>query len=371
MDFVLDPEAVAVGDVADDVFARHETRWDSKFGSSGNDGAGFDGAGFDTVLWQSMAAAGLTTLAQPTELGGDGLGVAALMPLLARVGRAAGVVPIIGTVVADLVLASTDDPAAAWGRTTGDHWYSIAVSEVGAPLTDTPRTSLSQGRIHGTKTGVLHADGSSAVLVSTAEGVVAVPVDAAGVTLVRTPTSSGWGEYTVRFDGVEVGDDALVSIDSRLLRDAYRFALCAYADGLLAGALRLSADHVSNRTQFGKPIALFQAVGQQLADIYVVARSMNLATTAAAWRMSENLDAAQDLGIATYWLSAEVPATLRTMTHLHGGVGVDITYPLHRYFSIAKDLARLVGDAERRLDELAYLDGATSVAPERSSADVH
>jgi alkylation response protein AidB-like acyl-CoA dehydrogenase len=54
-------------------------------------------------------------------------------------------------------------------------------------------------------------------------------------------------------------------------------------------------------------------------------------------------------------MAAEVPATLRTMTHLHGGIGVDVTYPLHRYFSIAKDLARLVGGTDARLDELAGL----------------
>ncbi|WP_374612972.1 acyl-CoA dehydrogenase family protein, partial [Gordonia sp. (in: high G+C Gram-positive bacteria)] len=121
----------------------------------------------------------------------------------------------------------------------------------------------------------------------------------------------------------------------------------------VAGATRLTADHVSTREQFGKPIALFQAVGQQLADIYVVGRSMELATTSAAWRLSEGLDAATDLAIAAYWLAEEVPPTTRTMTHLHGGIGVDITYPLHRYFSLTKDLARLVGGAHVRLDELA------------------
>ena len=67
-------------------------------------------------------------------------------------------------------------------------------------------------------------------------------------------------------------------------------------------------------------------------------------------------------------------ATMRTMTHLHGGVGVDITYPLHRYFSIAKDLARLAGGATQRLDELADVrDLATHESDDTAedAADVH
>ena len=53
----------------------------------------------------------------------------------------------------------------------------------------------------------------------------------------------------------------------RVLLDYYRFVLNAYADGLIDGATAMTATHVSTRHQFGKPIALFQAVGQQLADI--------------------------------------------------------------------------------------------------------
>ncbi|WP_430540383.1 ATP-binding cassette domain-containing protein [Mycolicibacterium poriferae] len=175
---------------------------------------------------------------------------------------------------------------------------------------------------------------------------------------------------TVRFDGVAVGTDDLVATEAGAVRDRYRLLLATYAQGLVAGAARLTADHVTHREQFRKPIAMFQAVGQQLADIYVVARSLDLSTTAAAWRMSEGLDATEDLGIAGYWVAAEIPATLRTMTHLHGGIGVDVTYPLHRYFSIAKDLARLVGGPDARLDEIAD-DSDARLDPKGQATDVH
>ena len=62
--------------------------------------------------------------------------------------------------------------------------------------------------------------------------------------------------------------------------------------------------------------------------------------------------AADDLAVAAYWFCDRAPSALQTCHHLHGGMGVDETYPLHRYFARVKDVARLLGgrrgDARRR-----------------------
>jgi alkylation response protein AidB-like acyl-CoA dehydrogenase len=99
---------------------------------------------------------------------------------------------------------------------------------------------------------------------------------------------------------------------------------------------------VSSRRQFGKPLAAFQAVAQQIADVYIAWRTTHLAALAAC--VSES-----DAPLAAYWLRTETPAAMRTCHHLHGGIGLDITYPLHRYTSMLKDLLRLVrmADASR------------------------
>ncbi|GAA1457320.1 acyl-CoA dehydrogenase family protein [Williamsia maris] len=349
MDFTLDSTAQAVSDVATDLVGRHTAVWDERFDSPG---------GFETPLWSSMVESGVVALPLPEDRGGDTVGILGLLPLFARLGESAGVTPAIGTLVAGLVIRESSPALDRLAETivAGGH-VAIAIGEPGAALTTAPHTSLSGGRLTGTKTAVLHAEGAAALLVTTDSGVVLVDAAADGVSITRTPASSRWGEYTVRLEDVAVDDAALVSRDGRTLRDLYRLGLAAYADGILAGALRITADHVSNRNQFGKPIGTFQAVTQQIADIYVIGRSMNLAVTSAAWRLAEGLDADRDLSIATYWLAAEMPTTLRTMTHLHGGVGVDITYPLHRYYSIIKDLARIVGGATATLDELADSTG--------------
>ncbi|WP_026919702.1 acyl-CoA dehydrogenase family protein [Gordonia shandongensis] len=355
MDFTLEPTAAAVRDVADDVMRRLQPDWESTFADTVG--------GFDHDAWAALAASGVTVLPLPESVGGDDQRLDALAPLLHRAGHEAVVAPLIGTLVSGLLLA--DAPAAtdhARALTEGG-WHAVAIGESGRALGQTPTTALTlvdDGiRIDGVKTGVLAADGAAGIVVVADGGVAFVPTDAPGMRIERTTSSSGWGEYTVTLDGVTVPRSSLLADDPHAAIDAYRAAVAAYADGLVAGAVKRTADHVSTREQFGRPIASFQAVGQQLADIYVVSRTMNLVATTAAWELADGRDAAEDLATAMYWVAAELPATMRTMTHLHGGIGVDVTYPLHRYFSLAKDLARLTGGAHRALGVLADLTAPT------------
>jgi 3-oxo-4-pregnene-20-carboxyl-CoA dehydrogenase alpha subunit len=142
---------------------------------------------------------------------------------------------------------------------------------------------------------------------------------------------------------------------SRAVTDLYQLAIagaCSLADGAVAGALTLTTAHVASREQFGRPLATFQAVAEKIADVYITSRTLHLATLSACWRLETGRDAGPDLDVAAYWLAEQAPAALRTCHHLHGGIGMDVTYPLHRYSSMVTDLARFVGGADHRLDRL-------------------
>ena len=91
-------------------------------------------------------------------------------------------------------------------------------------------------------------------------------------------------------------------------------------------------------------------MAQQVADVYVASRTLTLAADNAAWRVGRGLPAADDLAVAAYWVCAEGLPALHTCQHLHGGMGVDVTYPLHRYFSRITDLTHALGGPRLALD---------------------
>ena len=229
--------------------------------------------------------------------------------------------------------------------------------EPGSALPERPSTNLSGGKLSGTKIGVPYAGQADWIVVTTDGGVVVVPAAADGVTLTKTPTANGSDEYAVTFADVVVQEsDVLTGADAvHRVNQLVLASTGAFAAGLVAGALRLTADYVAKREQFGRPLSTFQTVAAQLAEVYIASRTISLAATSAIWRLSEERDADDDLDVLGYWLSSQAPPVMQTCHHLHGGMGMDITYPMNRYYSTIKDMTRLLGGPAHRLE----LVGAT------------
>ena len=116
------------------------------------------------------------------------------------------------------------------------------------------------------------------------------------------------------------------------------------------------AEYTKTREQFGKPIATFQAVGQRAADAYVDAEAIRLTAWQAAWRIAEGLPADKEIAVAKFWAADGGQRVVHAAVHLHGGVGVDREYPLHRFFLNTKHIELTLGGAT---DQLLRL-GATS-----------
>ena len=222
--------------------------------------------------------------------------------------------------------------------------------------TATPDGRRRTGTVSGLKVGVPYCAEASWVLVpaSIAGGgsaVVVVNPAADGVTVARTHSSGGEPEYTLRLAEAPVTGvlaDGAVS-------DLYQLALagaCCLADGAVSAALALTTGHIGTRQQFGRPLATFQAAAQHIADVYIVARTLHLATLSACWRLAEGQDAGPDLDVAAYWMAAHAPAVMRACHHLHGGTGMDASYPLPRFSALIKDLVRYTGGTSYRLDQL-------------------
>ncbi|HEX4978188.1 MAG TPA: acyl-CoA dehydrogenase, partial [Nocardioides sp.] len=312
--------------------------------------------------WTALASAGLLGLAVPEQHGGDGLGLLEVGVLLHEVGRRAAPLPVWETLcggVLPLSRCGTPEQQERLlpGVASGEVRLTAALAEPGTALPAAPTTRLRGDgpalRLSGRKVGVSGLDDAAAVLVPATrdDGSVAVAVldpRSAGVRLHPTRTSRGATEHTLLLDDVAVSEaDLLVDTGGGapydVLREHALAGLCLLGDGLVAGATDLTAGYVKDRRQFGRALAEFQAVAQQVADVYVASRTIGLAARSAAWRVAQRLPAGDDLAVAAYWLAAEGPAALHTCHHLHGGMGVDVTYPLPRYYGWCKDLVRWLG----------------------------
>ena len=305
--------------------------------------------------WSALASAGLLALAVPEEHGGEGLGLPEVAVLLRETGARAVHLPVWETLCCGaLTLAAhgTDAQRADLlpGVAAGETLLSPALREVGAGIPTRPGTTVTEATggltVTGRKIGVTYAEEAARLLVTATRDdravVALVDPRGPGVTLLPSGSSSGLTTHTVVLDQapaelLEGGTDGRSA--ARLLHELAIAGLCLTASGVVAGARDLTASYVAGREQFGRRLAEFQAVAQQVADVYIAARTIALAADNAAWRVAEGLDVTDDLAVAAYWTTVEAPAALRTCQHLHGGMGVDQTYPLHRYFSWATDLA--------------------------------
>jgi 3-oxo-4-pregnene-20-carboxyl-CoA dehydrogenase alpha subunit len=309
--------------------------------------------------WAALVAGGVTALPVPERLGGDGVGLPEVATVLTEVGRHGAVTPALATlglgVIPLLDLASEEQQDRFLAGVAKGGVLTAALNEPGAALPDRPATTFVNGRLSGTKIGVAYADQAEWMIVTTDSAVVVVSPTTDGVRLVHTPTSNGSDEFTVTFNDVSVADaDVLAGARAHRVNQLALAAIGAYADGLVAGALRLTADYVANRKQFGKPLSTFQTVAAQLSEVYIASRTIDLAAKSVVWRLSEwggdAPDVQDDLDVLGYWLASQAPPVMQTCHHLHGGMGMDITYPMHRYYSTIKDLTRQLGGPSHRLD---------------------
>jgi 3-oxo-4-pregnene-20-carboxyl-CoA dehydrogenase beta subunit len=364
VDFSLDETQQAVQQVAAEVLRRERER----LAAHGHDDtlvpqagpAVADAPAYDETTWKSLAQAGMLTLTLPRRLGGEGLGLLEAAVVLREIGRQVMPVPAAATFAAMLFVArnAADGRQDRWleGTGAGDALLTCAPPGAGSDVRAEPTED--GWLLRGRAAGVGYAQAAGYVLLSAVGPrgpvVVAVAPTARGVTLRPGHSSARRPEATVVLDGA-VAPARDVVAGAEAARDLERLFLatsCAVADGVLAGALELTTEHVRTREQFGRPLASFQGVAAQAADVYVAVRTTHLATQRACWRLHHGLDADEELAVAAYWAGTQAPAAMQTCHHLHGGTGVDATYPLHQHYGWVKDITRVLGGSAGALDRL-------------------
>ena len=171
--------------------------------------------------------------------------------------------------------------------------------------------------------------------------------------------SSGEPTGRVAVGGLLLGADEVIDgADGDALLDRVRLWQlvlgAAETCGLAEAALRLTAGYTRERRQFGRPLGSFQAVASRAADGFIDLQAM----TWTMWKAASAMDdgpgpaAREAVSVARFWATDGGHRVLSAAQHLHGGVGIDLDYPLHRYFLRGKQLEFGLGGAAAHLDEL-------------------
>ena len=329
------------------------------------------GDGFDRALWADLAGAGILSAALPEALDGAGLGLLAQCCVLAEIGRAVAPVPYLASIVLGAgALARFGTPqqqerwAAPAGR--GEIILTAALAEEDGDDPRVPSVSAERmegeagegWRLSGVKTTVFAASQAGLILVpaATPPGVTVFLVDPAGDGVTVQPQRiTGGTAGRVVLDGVLVPADRVLGspgtgrdITGWLLAHA-TVALCAQQLGVVERALEMTAEYARNRVQFGKPIGSFQAVSQRLADGYIDVEAVRLTMWQAAWQLAAGQPSGTAIATAKFWAADAGHRVAHTAVHVHGGVGIDLDYPLHRYFLAAKQNEFALGGATTQL----------------------
>jgi acyl-CoA dehydrogenase len=330
MDFTPTEEQAAVAGLATELF-----------GTATHPGLGIEG--FDTELWAKLVEGGLLGLSVREDLGGGGLPVAVSAVVAEAAGKAAGRVPVVPVLTALPLLEDAALVAAVLAGT------AIVVPALRADGWNAGVTATDD-RLTGTQLAVAWAPEASHVVVAASGSLYLV--DAKDVALEPVRTSSLEPTATITLDGAP-GTRLPATVEDALARQT--LLTCSYAVGVAEASLLIAAQHVSTREQFGKPLAAFQAITYQVADCYIDVEAMRLTAAQAIWRLDQGLDAAEQTAIAAYWGSDGIQHVVSKAVHLHGGLGVDVSYPLHKWFLIGKVLELSLGGANRTLEDLGEL----------------
>jgi alkylation response protein AidB-like acyl-CoA dehydrogenase len=165
----------------------------------------------------------------------------------------------------------------------------------------------------------------------------------------------------VTLDGVRVPEaDRLGSLDDATaalgwLRARATTALCAIQLGVADRVLRMTARYTTERQQFDRPVGSFQAVHQRAADAFIDVEAMRLTLWQAAFRLGQGEEAPAEVAVAKFWASEAGHRVAYAAQHLHGGIGVDVDYPVHRYYLWARQIELTLGSAAPQLETLGRL----------------
>lgn len=262
-----------------------------------------------TGTWEQLDSSGLLGIAVPEEHGGAGLGLEEVLLLLEQQGRLLANAPLWEHLTATLALARAATPPPSTAK------LSLLLD---GPL------------VPGTPDAVIGID---------ADGCFLAPVSDLGISVETT-------NHTPAHEAV-LGSKTRLDLDPSWFEGVARLGLCAQQLGNVDAGVREAAAYLSSREQFGRPLATFQATSQQLGDAYCDVQAMR----ATLWQAAFTADR-KDIDVACWWATDAGERAQHIVQHLHGGIGADVTYPVHQRLLWTMRINAFLGGPTRQLVRL-------------------
>lgn len=356
MNFDLSEEQRAIADMATSVFADYcsddQVRgfWDS-------------GKDYDEGLWRQLAETGLLGLIVPEADGGSGLGMIELMLALEQQGRYVAPAPLWRQQLAAAALA-TFAPAAlksVWLEKliAGSALATLSLDGLSASrgLALQAKAAGNGWQLDGRAVAVpLAASAQLALLpAATADGVRLFVVDlqAAGIEKIAGTLTHAEPAADLVFRNVAVGNDQALPVDALPWLEQRALAcLAALQLGVAAEDLRRTVEYTSQRVQFDRPIGSFQVIGARSADCYIDIEALRSTLWQLCWRLDNGLEAEGAARVAKYWAAECGHRVAHACSHMHGGMGSDVSYPIHRFLYWSRALELSLGGATADLQAL-------------------
>ncbi|MDP1600198.1 acyl-CoA dehydrogenase family protein [Phenylobacterium sp.] len=339
--------------------------------------------GYDTAAWNEMAEMGWAGVVVPEDFGGSQFGYLSIGLILEELGRTLTASPLTASAVgaaSALALGGSDAQKNEWlpKIAAGEVVGALAVDEGAhhAPekVALKAEKSGSGYKLTGAKTYVIEGYGAGLLVVSARtsgapgdkDGVslFLVPGDAQGLVKTRLALADSRGAANIKFDGVEVGAEALLGEEGKgwdvleKTLDRARAAISAEMLGAAVQAFETTLDYLKVRVQFGQVIGSFQALQHRAAKMFTdleLARSVVEAALQAI--DADSPDVPELVSLAKAKMGDTFHLVSNEMVQMHGGSGMTDAHDAGFYLKRARACEATFGSQSYHRDRYAKIQG--------------
>ena len=342
-----------------------------------------DPHGFSRELWQEMADQGWAGILIPEQFGGLDFGYMGLGVILEETGRTLAATPLLSTVLLGCSAIQLGGNQAQCEEflpaiVEGNCLLAVAFEEGAhhAPtrITTAAKKNAGKYQIEGEKVLVLDGHVADHLIVAARTSGAAhdsvgitlflVKGDAPGMTRTRTAMVDSRNSAMVRFNGVEVGEEAVIGeVDQgyRILEqvlDRGRIGLSAEMLGSTQEVFGRTIAYLKERKQFDVPIGSFQALKHRAAWMFC---DIELSLSAVLDALSALDERPEDVPALASLTKARLSDTFFHVSNeaiqMHGGIGMTDEADMGFFLKRARVTQHLFGDAPYHRNRYALLGG--------------